>query len=148
MLIRHQYDGLQDKISHETALDCSKDKGLTKQSHRDECDINKITRSYERTGNLPQLISANPRYGDFSNVPDYLEAMNTVLHAEAQFRALDAHIRARFENDPAQFLEFATNADNLEEMRRLGLAKPLASDPAPVPISPDPAAPGAPAPQA
>lgn len=142
--IRHAYDGAQDEVSHSTGLSCAKDKGLTKQSHKDECDINKITRAYEKTGILPELIRENPRYGDFSEVPDYQDALNVVLHAEAQFGALDAHIRARFANDPAQFLEFATNPDNLEELTRLGLAKPVAEAPAPVPESPVPAAPGAP----
>lgn len=132
--IRHIYDELQDEISQEAGLDCSNDPGRTKQSDKDACDINLITKRYERTGTLPDLIQREPRYGDFSAVPDFQAALDLVHLAEAQFGALDAHIRTRFANDPANFLAFATNPANLDEMVKLGLATKKA-DPTPSPAA-------------
>lgn len=139
--IRSIYDGLQDLVSDAGGVDCTNSPSLTKQSFKDDTDINNITAKYERTGALPDMIKENPRYGDFSEAPDYQAALDTVMHAQAQFDALDARIRARFGNDPAQFLEFATNRENIDEMVKLGLAVRL---PEPPPAEPPQAAPGSP----
>jgi len=132
--IRHLYDEQQDTVSQQTGISFKNSPSRTKQSFKDDSDINNITQRYERTGALPDLIQANPRYGDFSDVPTFQEALEVVNLAEAQFSALDAHIRFRFGNDPAQFLAFATNNANLDEMVKLGLAK--AKDPTPSPAAP------------
>ena len=58
---------------------------MTKQSFKDECDINNILKKYETTGALPSLILENPQYGDYSNVPAYQDALNIVMKAEEQF---------------------------------------------------------------
>lgn len=97
-------------------------KGRTKQSFRDDCDINNILKKYNKTGQLPGLIKTNPQYGDFSEVGTYQDALAVVLHAQSQFEGLPSAVRARFSNDPASFLAFATNPQNGEEMVRMGLA--------------------------
>lgn len=94
----------------------------TKQSFRDECDINNVMKKFERTGILPEMIKQNPQYGDFSDVESFQEAQNIVIHANEQFMALDAHIRKRFDNNPAKFLEFVSYPENLDEMVKLGIA--------------------------
>ncbi|QXP44343.1 MAG: internal scaffolding protein [Arizlama microvirus] len=94
----------------------------TKISHKDECDINSIMRRYEKTGILPDLIKAQPEYGDFAQMASFQEAQNIVVLANEQFAALSAHVRERFGNSPAKFLEFAQNPRNQEEMVSLGLA--------------------------
>lgn len=120
--IRSIYDGKQDEMSEMSGLSCEGDPGKTKQSEKDSCDINIITARYERTGALPDMIKKNPRYGDFSDVPTYQAALDTVLHAETQFQSLDAKIRARFRNDPAELLDFVADPSNKEEIIKLGLA--------------------------
>lgn len=94
----------------------------TKQAFKDECDINKIMKRFEKTGILPEMIKVQPHYGDFSDPISYQEALNRVELAKEQFHALGARIRERFGNDPENFLRFATNPSNAEEMVRLGLA--------------------------
>lgn len=94
----------------------------TKQSDAESADINWIMKRYEQTGQLPEMIRGEPSYGDFSDMGSYQEALNIVQFAQAQFYALDAHIRARFGNDPAQFLAFTNNPENAAEMVKLGLA--------------------------
>lgn len=150
MNIRHLYDGLQDKVSHAGGLACPQhaedltdeqvgQELITRQADKDSTDINKIVERYEKTGgNLADLIqqgaetSGGLLYGDFANALDFQAAQNLVVHANEQFDALPVKVRNRFQNNPALFLEFATNPDNLEEMRKLGLTKPVSqAGPAP-----------------
>lgn len=96
--------------------------GRTHQSFKDECDINNIMRKFQKTGVLPDMIKQNPQYGDFSSLPDYQASLDLVMKAQLQFQSLASHVRERFSNDPAKFLEFATDSKNMKEMVRLGLA--------------------------
>lgn len=93
-----------------------------KQEFLAECDINNILKRYRATGLMRQIPSP-PMYGDFSNLPSYQDALNTVNEAEAAFMALPSDLRTRFDNDPQKFLDFAGDPDNLPELRKLGLAK-------------------------
>ena len=95
---------------------------LTKQSFRDECDINNILRQFNVTGQLP-VGSVQPQYGDFSGITDYQSALNAVMAAQDCFLQLPAKLRARFDNDPALFVEFASDEANKDEMKALGLLR-------------------------
>lgn len=101
------------------------DESKVQKSMQDETDIKNILKKYGRSGMLP--VMKNPgMYGDFSEVPDYQEALSIINKAEQQFSSLDADLRKRFKNDPAQFLKFCTDEKNIEEMYELGLAvKPV-----------------------
>lgn len=94
----------------------------TKQADKEACDINNILKRYEKTGQLPDMIREDGRYGDFSNPVTLQEAFEIVNRAEAQFMALSARVRERFGNDPVQMLEFCANSANVAEMVELGLA--------------------------
>lgn len=94
-----------------------------KQSFADECNINKIMAKFQRTGVLVHYAKHAPQYQDVPAI-DYLEALNVVADASSMFEELPSTIRAKFENDPARFLEFVQNPKNLEECRKLGLANP------------------------
>jgi len=115
---------------------------LTKQSFRDECDINNILRKFNVTGELP-VGSFQPQYGDFSGITDYQSALNAVMAAQDSFLALPAKVRAKFDNDPALFVEFASDEANKDEMKALGLlsqetAQAVVSSPS-EPVSGEPA---------
>nr|WAE43787.1 MAG: internal scaffolding protein [Microviridae sp.] len=122
IIARHQYDERPTYLASD--IDCTGDKGVTKQSDLKDCDINIIMKKYERTGLLPDLILKDGRYGDFSDVPTYQESCEIVRAAQEQFDALGVDIRNRFNNDPVQFLAFASNDANYDEMARMGLIKP------------------------
>lgn len=115
---RKQY---ANRIKLKSDLSFTGDKGVTKQADLKESDINLLFKRFEKTGTLPSMIAKEGKYGDFSEVPDYQEAVEIVITAREQFDNLDAHVRNRFDNDPAKFLEFATNEKNLDEMEKLGL---------------------------
>lgn len=103
----------------------------TKQSFKDELDINTIIKKAQIKGQFPEMLAKNPQFGDFSNAPDYQQALNIVILAERQFEALNSEVRDRFQNDPAQFLEFVHNPENKNEMVRLGLATERIVEPKP-----------------
>lgn len=106
---------------------------LTKQSHKDECDINLILKRFERTGVLEHVRENPARYLDLPSDPDYQEALNTVIAAEQAFAELPSRVRERFNNDPGKFLEFTADPENLDEMVKLGLAKAPPPSPSPAP---------------
>lgn len=106
--------------------DCSCDKPLTKQSFKDQCDVNKIMAKFDKTGLFSHV---NPNAGWYDDIPgdmDFHKAQNMVLQGEAAFMALPANIRTEFDNDPGRFLDFAMNPENENKMREMGLLKPSA----------------------
>lgn len=114
----HNYD--VELASNEASV---KDFGpsLTVQSMAEDVDLNVIMRRFGVTGRMPENLVA-PTYGDFSEVFDFRSAQEAIINARHCFQSLPADVRARFGNDPQMFLEFCENRDNLEELRRMGLA--------------------------
>lgn len=96
---------------------------LTEKSHVDECDINKILAQYIKTGtfNAELLEKHNKVYGDFSG-HDFEKAQNQIARAQTLFEELPSIVRKRFNNSPAQFLDFAGDENNMQEMVDMGLA--------------------------
>lgn len=126
-----------DKASHD-AGDYNDEISLTKQSFRDEVDINEIVRRFGLTGQLPGADNRVPEYGDFVDIPDYQTALNAVIEAESAFMALPALVRKRFANSPQALLDFVADPGNYDEALRLGLAVKR-----PEPVAPTPTAPAA-----
>lgn len=122
--VRSAYNYDRDAASDESGLRCD-DPSLAQQQFKDECDINTIMERFGQTGQLPDVRM--PQYGDFTGVQDYHSAMNAVVEAQESFLALPAYVRARFENDPGQFVDFCLAEDTPEhraEAVRLGLVSP------------------------
>lgn len=92
----------------------------TKQSFRDECDINLIMKRYEATGVLQHLARGAPQFVDATSL-DYQASMELVIAAREQFDALPAKVRERFRNDPGEMLAFVEDEANRAEAIKLGL---------------------------
>ena len=131
--LRTPYNYDVDKVSDETGLACP-DPSLAQQNFKDETDINFIVRQFGLTGELPGK-PLSPQYGDFTGVLDYHSAVNAVLAAQDDFMELPAHMRSRFNNDPAELIDFLSKEENREEATKLGLvaAKPI-SEPSETPF--------------
>lgn len=100
--------------------------GRTKQSFKNECDINTIMRRYQSTGVLPNMLNqGNAQYLDVTGL-DYQEMMQTVSGANSLFQELPSSIRSRFKNDPAAFLDFTNDPNNRLELAEMGLLSPQA----------------------
>lgn len=119
---RTAYDNLQPVVSDMTALSFADSPSLTHQSFKDECDINKIIERLDVSGFLEDRGGRKPQYFDASQVPDYHTAMNQIIYAQSMFDELPADIRARFRNDPGEFVDFFQDPANQEEAISLGLA--------------------------
>lgn len=110
--------------SDATGLEC-KDKSLTQQHQAEETDINVIVNRYMKTGELPNRTRP-PMQGDFTEAPDMQAAMDLVVKARVAFMEQPAAIRARFNNDPVQFVDFCSNEANRDELRKMGMWSPEA----------------------
>lgn len=97
---------------------------MTRQSEMDACDIHNILKQFSQQG-FEQLVRENAargQYADLTSLPDYQEALGTVIAAQAAFAALPSQVRERFQNDPARFVQFLADPVNQDEAIRLGLA--------------------------
>lgn len=95
----------------------------TKQSFKDECDINNVVSRWMKSGIAGSSFNASTgSFLDVSNVPDYHTAMNVVLNAQRLFSELPSVVRERFKNDPGEYLRFMDDPNNTEEAIKLGLA--------------------------
>lgn len=117
--LRTPYNYDRDAASDESGLKCE-DVSLAVQSERDEVDINTIVRRFGLTGELPHDLRA-PTYGDFTEVRDYHTAMNAVSKANEAFDRMPADVRAKFNNDPALFVDFCSDPKNADAMKDMGL---------------------------
>jgi len=126
IFLRTPYNYDKDAASNESGLHCE-DASLAQQHYKEECDINTILEKFNISGMLPEQ-PLSPRYGDFTGISDYHTAMNRVIAAQDEFEVLPAQIRARFNNDPAQLIEFLENSDNRPEAEQLGLVEIAAAE--------------------
>lgn len=125
--IRTGYNYDRDEVSRQTGLECT-DESLAVQSQKDEADINVLVRRFGLGAPMPQGVK-RPMHGDFTEVTDFRSAMQAVREAAEAFMELPADTRARFHNDPAEFVDFCSDEDNLPEMRKMGLAVPAVEKP-------------------
>jgi len=121
VFLRTPYNYDRDAATNESGLACE-EPSLAQQHYKDECDINTILEKFNITGLMPES-PLSPRYGDFTGISDYHTALNRVIAAQDEFEALPAQIRARFDNNPAQLIEFLENSDNRSEAEELGLVE-------------------------
>jgi phage internal scaffolding protein len=129
-------------------LDCSEDPGKTQQHQKDECDINKIIKRYDKHGVITHLTRNKPRFIDVGEV-EFQDAMNLVVDAQEMFNELPAETRNRFANSPGNLLGFIQDENNYEEAKKYDLhhimkepevEKPIDNEPVePAPAEPAPA---------
>jgi len=94
---------------------------LTQQQFKEISDINRIMKKYHK-GEMVNYLNRRPGvYGDFSKMPSYLDALNTVIDAQESFMTLPSAVRKRFDNDPGKVIEFISDSKNYDEAVILGL---------------------------
>lgn len=153
---RHQADAARKATSFDNLqLDAKTGElvpmdSMTRQSEMEACDIHNVLKAFSQQG-LEQAVrdnAARGQYADLTSLPDYQQALDTVIAAQASFAALPSQVRERFQNDPARFIDFLSRPENQEEAIRLGLAEDLRVPEAPPqrveivnPAPPEPAPP-------
>lgn len=94
--------------------------GRTKQSMKDECDVNLIVAKFDRTGLLDHLAEGVPYFEDVSEVGDYRAALENVRAAQEYFSKFPAKVRSEFGNDVTRFMTFLRGASD-GDLLELGL---------------------------
>lgn len=84
---------------------------MAEQSHKDAVNVNKIMRRYTLTGILEHENRNSPRYND-NTACDYHDAMNRVAATNELFMQLPSAIRKKFDNDPANWLDYIQDPAN------------------------------------
>ncbi len=92
--------------------------GRTKQSFKDETDINKLLQRAEKSGTISHLNKHEARYGDFANF-DFFEAQLQLARGGEIFADLPAEIRSEFNQSPAQFFDYVNNPVNKDRLGKL-----------------------------
>lgn len=106
---------------------------LAKQSFKEECDVNQIMKKFKKTGLVDHLNTHKGQYGNFIGASDYHTSLNQILAAQESFQTIPSEIRAKFDNDAGQFLEFTQDPENYQEMIKMGLALEGTTEPPDVP---------------
>ena len=105
----------------ETATDCGGE-SITKQSFKDQCDINRVLDRARTGAGLSHLANYGGMYGDFSSWDErtYEDMQAQLANAVTIFNDLPAELRSvEFQNNPGKFFAFVNdpaNADRLEEL--------------------------------
>lgn len=94
---------------------------LTKQSFKDECDVNVVVRNHAQTGMWAHLNPRSPTYGDFTLAVGLEAAMDLVDQAQSDFDELPADVRAACKNDPVQLLHQLADPVAAQTLVDLGL---------------------------
>jgi len=100
------------------------EKIIVEQHHKDEVNINNIIKRHgmdmiAKTAMLNQgeyIMDDNP-------TNDFQEAMFIVTKANETFSQMPSELRKKFNNSPAEYMDFIQNPANIDEMVSLGLAQ-------------------------
>lgn len=131
--IRHPYTSPHLRVP----TDVADDHPRTKQAFKDECDINRIMRKFQKTGILEHTRRHAPQYGEASTM-DLLTAQTIIKDAERMYQELPSSVRKKF-SGPVDFLQFVENPENAEEIYKMGLAvRQTPAEPLLVRVQPEP----------
>ncbi len=89
--------------------------GRTKQSFRDECDIDLIMQRAARGGTISHLNKYEGVYADYSDF-DFFEHMQQLTKGREIFDDLPAEVRKEFGQSPAEFFAYVNDPANIKEL--------------------------------
>lgn len=109
----------RDEVSLETAT-ANLEPSMTQQHMGPETDINLMMRRYALTGEFAVRRDV-AEYGEFDEAVDFRRMIEVVEQGKRAFARVPSAVRARFENDPGQFLDWIHDEANYGEAATLGL---------------------------
>lgn len=131
-----EQNGLNGAPKAWPVTDCSKDKMLTVQAQRNDCDINQIMKKIEK-GMLVNTTALEGRFEDVSEFDGLEASMIKVQKANEAFMTLPADVREEFDNDPVKLIDFLSDEKNRAKAEEMGLVNPKnAGEPASIPPVP------------
>jgi hypothetical protein len=142
---RHQYDDRADAIARAATDIDNTAPSLTQQSFADDANLQKVLEKWGVTdGALPPYAPDLNYFGDFSDVPEYRDALENTRVANERFNALPAEIRSYFNNNPLTLYKWVNDPENWDEAVELGLLHKTAVETPPEPKTGAAAAPPTP----
>lgn len=106
----------------------------TKQSFKDETDINRIIARHGLAQTISHLAKFENQYGDYTEWDDLLDAHSKLSKGTAIFDELPGEVKREFNQNPGEFFAFVNNPANkdklhlvLPELARPGTQMPRAS---------------------
>lgn len=129
---REQWDDDADALARALSDHTPIGESMTQQHHQPDTDLNVVLKRYGIDDHPMPLPGNIVDFGDFTEHPTTLhEALERTRNAQNRFAQLPAHIRSKFNNNPAELWNWLQNDANLDEAVSLGLLQQ----------APDPAAP-------
>jgi len=120
---------------------------VTKQSFKDETNVNKILARHMRMGTISHLQQWGGQYGDLAGF-NFQEAQNQIAKANSMFEKLPSSVRNEFSNSPERFFDYVNDPEHKDKLAQLlpALAKSgrqlaLEPTPEPPPAAPEPVTP-------
>ena len=92
--------------------------GRTKQSQKDETDINKLLERSAREKTLSHLEKYQANYADFSDY-DFETHVKKIAAGNTMFEELPAETKREFKQSAQKFFEFVTNPENAARLPEL-----------------------------
>ncbi len=96
----------------------------TRSEFRDDVNVNVIVEQFARTKQMPHLNPQAGRFGDFTDAEDLQQSLDRVSEAFSEFALLPSEIRAYFNNNPVELVEFMADPANAAEGAEIGLYDP------------------------
>lgn len=90
----------------------------TKQSFKDETDIDKILKKAQMSGSLDHLTEHGGSYGDFAGF-DFHESQTMLAEGTQIFSELPSEVRNEFGNSVSAFFEFVNRPENVDNLAKL-----------------------------
>ena len=115
--------GTLDRVRVTKDFDPDNLPSLTKQAHKDECDVGLILKKYSHTGAI-QHCKPPGQYFDASSSMDFHSAMDFIMQAKDDFLSIPSSIRKKFDNDPGNFIKWLADEANHDEAVQLGFIVP------------------------
>lgn len=94
---------------------------VTKQSFKEDCDVNVIVNKFMSGGELTHLNRLAPQFGDVSSAVDLQAALELVEDAWEEFERLPARVRSACDNSPVNFEHMISSEEGRAELARLGM---------------------------
>ncbi len=92
--------------------------GKTKQSQKEECDINRLLERSARSGAASHLQTYEHQYGNFADY-DFESNAEIIANGQTIFERLPAEIKREFHQSPQEFFEFVTDEQNKDRLPEL-----------------------------
>lgn len=113
-------------------IDASKD-GLTKQSFKDDCDMNIIVRKYQQSGFVDHINRQNPNFGIAPN-SDFYQTQLAIANVKSLYENLSDVSRGRFAS-VSDLMEALIDPARITELTDLGIFQE--TEPQLLPLAPN-----------